>query len=591
MGARMTHGPREKPAAGGPSRLWKAATAAFAVTWLAALMRWWPMTRYTAWGSDSGEYAGLIETFLATGGRLPEAYSGWGGGYPDFGGMYIFAGTFASMTGIDSFLVLSVVVPAAAALSALFAFVVALRLSRSIFAAAVAGGIVATAMPEVFAGSHGMPGALGGMMAAAMLAAVVLSVRTPALRWAVAVIALALVPTHHLSAFLAASMLAAAALLEARFAPADLERSRAVDAALLGAGSLLLLSGLFWSGGAPQFRAVVLDPTSPWIGRLLPGASILGVVGLVVLAWYFETRPRDLARFRQILEDRLIWRRLTYAAAATAAAVALLSVAGVPGTSAVVPVALVLPFAPLGFTLAAVAAGPGRLIPVRGSLILLGAALGVAVSGLVGLVFLPAVLIPYRHLQYFVVAAAPIAAVALAFAARSVSSSALPARRTLSRAFAAVLVSSLLAACAVTAFPSKQALVGFEEGTLDDEAAAALWLSWNIPTTLVASDHRLSSVVFGFSRQDATWEAAAPILVGGPAVALPALDSVRSPSGAAGVTVVLLSDDVIAGAALSQWAPATPIQGEAFSKFFGPPFVRAFDNGDAVAYWVVRLPV
>src|SRR5258705_13679532 len=99
------------------------------------VIRWWPLTQYNLWGSDVGEYAGLMETYLGTGGTLPTAYTGWSSAYADFKGMYIIAGTFAQISGLDSFYVLSVVIPAAAALSALFAFVITLRLSRSLFAA------------------------------------------------------------------------------------------------------------------------------------------------------------------------------------------------------------------------------------------------------------------------------------------------------------------------------------------------------------------------------------------------------------------------------------------------------------------------
>jgi hypothetical protein len=588
MGTRVRHGARESLAVKAPSRLWKAATLAFGVTWLAALVRWWPLTRFPVWGSDQGEYGNLLGTFLATGGTMPDAYTGWGGGYPDFQGMYIFAGSVAQATGIDSFLVLSVLIPAVAGFTALFAFVIALRLSRSLLAATVAGLIAATAMPEVYAGSHGMPGAFGGMLALAVVAAAVFAVRTPAFRWVLVVIALALIPTHHLSAFLAAVMLACAALLEARVAPADAERSRAVDACLLGASTLLLLSAGFWSWGAPHFRGVVIDHTSPTLGRILPGLALLGVAGLVVVTYYFETLPRLRARSLRIVDDRRMLRRVALAGVGTLGVVGFLATVGVPGTSAVVPVAVALPFVPLGFTIAAVAIGPGRLAPVRGALIPLGAVLGVIVSALIGIVFLPTVLFPYRHLQYFVDAAAPLAGVGLAFAAKSVMLQALPGRRALARTGAAALLAALILGCAFTAYPSKEAVVGFQEGTTDSEAAAVLWLDWNVPTTLVASDHRLSSIVYGFAHQDATWEAGGAILVGDGETAKAALATVRSPSGQNNATVVLISSDLKEGAALSQWEPATPIPPAGLEKFLHAPFVRVFDNGDAVAYWVAR---
>lgn len=592
MGARARRAPRErghqKAAPQGPSRLWKAALLAFAVTWMAALVRWWPLTQFPVWGSDQGEYAGLLEANLATGGLLPDTYTGWGGGYPDFKGMYVLAGAFAQISGLDPFLALSVVIPAAASLTALLAFVIALRLSGSLRAATAAGALVAVAMPEAFAGSHAMPGALGGMLALAALAAVLHAAREPWARLVVVVFVLALVPTHHLSAFLASAMLALVALYEARTGPPDLARSRLVDTALLGAVLLLLLNAFFWAWGAPHFRANVLDHSSPAIARFLPGVALILAVAFTVLTMFLETRPRPSKGPVAIAHGKATLRRLGVAVLGAGAAVAIVATVGVPGTSALVPLAALLPFLPLGVALGAVAAGPGRLAPVRGASVPLAACFAVALSGAVGALAMPTILIPYRHLQYFVDVAAPLSAVALTFAARAGALELLPGRRQAQRALSAGLIALLVLSVSASAYPSKEALAGFQEGTVGSETAAVVWLSWFVPTTLVATDHRLSSVVYGFAHQDATWEAAGPVLVGDPAVALVALKTVRSPRGATDIKVVLLSRDIVEGAALTQWDPAVPVTGTALAKFDQAPFVRAFDNGDAVAYWVAR---
>src|SRR5207245_521587 len=136
--------------------------------------------------------------------------------------------------------------------------------------------------------------------------------------------------------------------------------------------------------------------TSPLVGRILPGMAVLAVGALVVLAWYFETLPRSIAAFRAIFDERRTALRFTVAGLSTLAAVALLSTVGVPGTSAVVPLPAMLPFVPLGFTLAACCAGPSRLAPVRGALLPFGATIGIALSGILGLLLLPTVLFPYR---------------------------------------------------------------------------------------------------------------------------------------------------------------------------------------------------
>lgn len=583
---------RRKGGAGDPalpvrsrSRVTKALTLLFAVAWLSALVRWWPLTRFAVWGSDQGEYAAVLGSFMVTGGSTPDPYSGWGVAYPDFPGMYALVGTFSQLSGADPFMALSVVVPAAAALTAVVAFALTLRLTGSLRASTVAGVIVAIAMPEAFAGSHAMPGALGGLLAFAAIAAVVFSAKRPSARWAAVALCLALVPTHHLSAFIAGAALVLVALVEARMGPADAARDRIVDSALAGASVLLVGSAFFWAVGAPHFRSGVLDQVSPSIAGLLPGAALLAMVAVAALAYWLEGRPRRARASAHIFDERRTLRRLAGACGAAVIATATVATIGVPGTSAVIGAGDALLLLPLALVLAMASVGPGRLLPVRGGLVPTAAVLAVFASLLVGLAFLPTVLLPYRHIQYFVDFAAPLAAVALTFVGRAAAVTALPRRPRAHRLLATLVVAVVLVAASASVYPSKEALAGYEEGTTASEAAAVTWMAWDLPYTLVVTDHRMSSLAFGFANQRATWDSGGPILHGDAAEAQAALSTVADPRGRSGVTTVLLTEDILGGAALSQWTPAEPIEGPALAKFHGPGFVELFDNGDAAAYW------
>ena len=571
-----------------PGRLGKALALAFGVTWLAVLIRWWPMTQFAVWGSDQGEYASLMESFMRSGGQLPSNYQGWGTGYPDFAGMYSLAGTFAAIAGVDSFVALSIVVPAAAGLTALMTFAITLRLSQSLRASTLAGAIVAFAMPEAFAGSHGMPGALGGLFFVGALLAVAVAARSPAARWVTIIAVVALVPTHHLSAYMVALALSLVALAEARLGPADLARSRIVDSAFAGASAAALLSTFFWAIGAPHFRAGILDPISRTLALALPGAALLGMVALMVLIWWMEERPR-LARSRLSLADEgKTLSRLGIAVLSAVATVVVVATIGVPGTSAVVDPVVALSFLPLAVVLACAAGGPGRLAPARGSTVPFAAAGAILLGALFGALTVPTILLPYRHMQYFVEAAAPLAAVALAFAARSVALTVLPERPRVHRPLFAILLALLVASCAISTYPEKSALGGFQEGTTSWEIASVVWYTSFVPRHTIVSDHRLSSLVFGFSNQKATWDSGGPVFYGNSTTALAALSNVATPTGPSSASSVLITEDIIQGAALSQWAPALPITGDALLKFEHRPFIKAFDNGDAVVYWVAK---
>ncbi|HEX9709498.1 MAG TPA: hypothetical protein VGB42_05980, partial [Candidatus Thermoplasmatota archaeon] len=305
-------------------------------------------------------------------------------------------------------------------------------------------------------------------------------------------------------------------------------------------------------------------------------------------AYWFETRARPAPAAFHLFHERRTMARLVGACAAAAAAAAVVATVGVPGTSAVIPPEGALLFLPLALVLAMASAGPGRLAPVRGGLAPTAAVVAVLGSMAVGLVLLPTVLIPYRHLQYFVDFAAPLVAVALTFAARAGAVTLLPGRPRSHRWVATLLVAAALAAASATAYPSKSALAGYEEGTTVHEAAAVTWMAWDLPHTVVVTDHRLSSLAFGFANQRATWDEGGPVLHGDAEQARAGLDTVPDPRGTTGVTAVLLTQDIVGGAALSQWAPARAIEGAALEKFSGPGFVKVFDNGDAVAYWALR---
>jgi hypothetical protein len=156
----------------------------------------------------------------------------------------------------------------------------------------------------------------------------------------------------------------------------------------------------------------------------------------------------------------------------------------------------------------------------------------------------------------------------------------------------------LLAVLLATAYPPKEVMGGFQEGTTQGELEAALWLVGGLPypgadpedltSGAVATDHRLSSLAFGLGGQMATWDQAGDVLYGkrDPST-LEALGDVDTPHGDRPVTAVLLSQDLRTGAALSQFSTAEPVEGEAWEKFFGPPFVLLYDGGDV---WVVGVP-
>jgi hypothetical protein len=268
---------------------------------------------------------------------------------------------------------------------------------------------------------------------------------------------------------------------------------------------------------------------------------------------------------------------------------------GFPGTEIEVE-AIVLPyFFP---TLAVFALGVGStdvVLRKRGGHVVVAWLLAILASFSYAIVSDSRVLLSYRHLPYIV----EVSAILLGVGLVHLRTMTLPEGRGWSRGVgvaAALLVVILLA----TSTPQKDVMGGFQEGTNQREVDACLWLAGGLPSPgarpsdtssgVVATDHRLSSMAFGLGGQMATWDTAGGVLHGSPGQETEdALGDVDTPNGDRRVTAVVLSQDLREGAALYQWAVAEPIEGEEWDKFFEPPFVRVFDNGDAKVFTVGPL--
>lgn len=220
------------------------------------------------------------------------------------------------------------------------------------------------------------------------------------------------------------------------------------------------------------------------------------------------------------------------------------------------------------------------------------------------------VLVPYRHVPYIVEASAVLVGIGTMhlialwkprghFEQEHPDRKVRRRRRTIAYLpfVAAVLIAIM--ALAATAYPPKAVMGNFQEGTTGSEVGATIWLRGGLPrpgaapgdlsSGCVVTDHRLSSISFGIGGLMATWDKGGPVLHGGRDDATrAALEAMETPHGTRPVTAVVLSDDLRTGAALSQVDTPRPVEGEAWDKFFGPPFIRIYDDGDLRVFYVVR---
>jgi hypothetical protein len=565
-------------------RAWQAGAGLAAVALLGVGMRLLPLASSAVWGSDTGEYHRLTEGLLRDG-RMTLDYHGWGIAYPWFPGLYSVAGAVSATTGLDTRASLELLVPGLAGLAALAGALLAYELARDARAALLAGAALAVAMPHAFATSHAMPGALGHLLLVATLLLVWDGARDRLSLAAGGLCALALVATHHLSAFMLLAalggMVAARAVLSAR---PDAARHRAELAAL----ALTLAAAVAWWSWARPVREQLV-PHASSLG--LAGLAALAALGMVALALVPRLRARWTWRFRPRFPSAR--GGLGVVAAMFLVVLGGSAVVGfvrVPGTSVRLAPFAVLWFLPLAALLGFGFLGSGLAKFRPRGMAVYGWALALLASFALAMLAESTVLLPYRHAEYILEPAALLAglglAAALGYAARR--------GRGLGTLAAAGAV-GLLALNGALAYPPPAVLAGFQEGTSQAEMDAVRWAALRVdlaPDAVIAADHRVSSMLFGFAGLNATWEyAPRTFLAESFEEARMEMEAVRAPSGVKRVDYVFLSAGMAQHLALRQWEPAAALGPGAAAKFTSDPRYDAVCQGKEVAiYRVVWSP-
>ena len=564
-----------------------------------------PNLGFAAFGSDTGEYYYLTAHLVASGG-LPHgsAYGGWGSAYPDFPGIFLLAGAGAQALSIGPFSALTVIVPAVSMLSVLPLFLLFRRLYPNDRVALLAAALSSVAMPRAFSLAHPAPLALGDLLAVAALWMLVESRNDR--RWYVLLVptAGALIVTHHLSSyFFAIGALGGIVLLEL-WRPGLWSRRFPLREFVFVAG-FVTGTFTFWFYGTTTFVAKVLLPglgESTAVGFLsFEALGLIVVAGAAAAVRWRRGRARPGRSWVRMPTDRSLLRDLVVIALVVFGAAATLLVVPLPGTSQSTRPLAILWFAPV-LALGVLCAGsrralsPARLAPFAlawlGALGASAAAmLGLAVVGssspsLAVLADLSATLAPDRHVEYLFL---PLGLLMAVGAARLVARA---GERGGRRAIAAGTVALVLvvAANAAIVYPPQADFGGFQEGLTHGDAALWMWVGIaEPPGTTVATDHRLSSFLFGVDDLRATWVTTPALFTGSSWSAARAelnASGVPDPAHAAAIELVALDAVMVTGVALNPADLALPLSGAALHWFDDVGFVPIYENGAQVVYLV-----
>lgn len=566
-----------------------------------------PFLSFAVFGSDTGEYYRLTEALLTTG-TLPHgaAYAGWGSAYPDFPGIYLLAGAGGGALGLDAFSALTVVIPAVAVLSVLPLFLLFRRIYPNDTVAVLAAAIASVVMPRMFTIAHPAPVALGDFLCVAALWMFVESRHD--LRWflPLSLTGGALIVTHHLSSyFFAASALGGLLFLEL-WRPGLWSR-RFPTRELAFVAAFVSATFVFWFYGTVSFVGKVLLTglgQSAYVGfAAFEAAGLVAVAATGALVAYRRRRFVAGRPWVRLPTDRSVIRDMVWLGFGAFGAFAIVLAVPLPGTNQTITTPLTLLwFAPvigLGVFCAGSRRAPsvarlgpfaltwaGALALSAGGLLALSAASPLA-PGL-PLASLSDTLSPSRHVEYLVI---PVGLLAAIGAARLVARA---GDRFGRRAFlaAAVGIVVVVAANAAIVYPPASDFGGFQEGLTTGDATLWLWVGLAAPPTwAVASDHRLSSMVFGFDGNPATW-VTTPALFNGRASDWPTvvaeLERAETPNLDHQHPIDLVAVDSVMyhGVALSPSDLASPLSPAALAWFSGLPFVLLYENGQEAVYLV-----
>ena len=548
-----------------------------------------PLLTFPVFGSDTGEYARLTGALLSTG-HLPRglAYAGWGFAYPDFPGLFEVSAATAGATGADAFTALQVVAPVLGALALLPLFLLFRRLFPNDTIAILGAALGAVFMPHMFSIAHPAPLALGDFLVVGALWMFVEGRRDARWYLPLTLTAGALLATHHLSSyFFAVSALGLVALSELVWPRRWSARFPARE--LVFVGGFLTAAFAYWFGYAKDFGSIV-GTRVLGVPLTFPVVEVAMLAGVALIGALIGRRRRAVAapRFRvRFPSDRSVLRDAAILLIGIYGGLALLIVHPLPGTGQETNLEALLFFSPLLIA----------IILTTGSRRLLGFArlgpLALTWTGAVGLSAIAALagnsvtISPGRHAEYLVIPLGLVVAICLG----RLVGLAQDRRGRPSAVAAAIAVVVLVGANGLIAYPPPAVFGGFQEGLTEGDAAVWMWTGIAVPTgCAVASDHRISSMVFGFDGNPATWQSTPDLFVNSNwSLALSELENASAPPAGHHYPISLVIVDGTmrtAGVALDPSQPAAPLSPEAVLWFESPPFVVVYENGGTEAYWV-----
>ena len=518
----------------------------------------------------------MITGSMVEKGRVPVAYEGWGFAYPFFYGFEVIAGALKVLGGIDILPTMVFIIPLLAALLVIPVFLITREVFASDQVALLAALFVSVSPPGIFVTSHPMPGAMGDLFGLLVFYWYLRlrPGRTSLPVWICLFLTITcLMMVHHLSSYIVFISLGCYTVVrEVLHRTGSWELRR--DALILYIFMIFMI--VHWLILLQPFRDRIVSDAfgiDAWI--IMGGAvgALTVVMALLTLRgripWEYRPRYPDITFLK---------RALAVVSAISIFALVGIAFIGVPGTSVDIDPLFVLLAIPLFIMVILASPGPGyaRFYP-RGLFIISWLA-----AILLSLVITAAtdnrVLLPYRHTQYLFEPLLILSALAVVELVRMIPR--LDTHRARILTTAGLVVLSL--GVAHSGYPPREVIANFQEGTVYEEMQGVYWVReyrGDLGGT-VATDHRISSMLFGMGETLGTWDSAPRT------IHEENITHAREEIEREGIRGVFMTREVRKGAAMLQWENAEPVSDTALAKFEEPPFLRVMDSGFVQVYWM-----
>ena len=554
----------------------------YSVISLGFMIRIYHHYNWRIWGSDSGEYLYLTRHLISNGEMLTDGYIGWGRAYPDFQGMQLLAGTLSLLTQIDYSNSLLWFIPLMSALAIPTLFMIGKKLVG--FTPALFGcAFYSVTFAVVFANSHAMPGGLAETLGFVLLYSWIKGLESDDIlridrikrnpwSWIVAISFLALLITHHFTLLLIISGMVGVLIVEI-----SAGNRKNAESGIMAIGILSLGISFYWLGYAKSFKKMLNESAFSSVSDSLPVNGILVMIPLLslIVLWAVKDYLR-LPVIKENLTQKIFLQRILVAFAISFAGIILILWKGVPGTIAPLQAGeyQALPYLIVNVLWISLAVNIGLVNAQKNGWLVWGWIVPILALATVGAISGSHLLIAYRHAPYLLAPLAIMSGVGFRYLVIGFETTKRPA--------IASLFIVLFLGCAIGAYPPPAVMGGFQEGTNEAELDAILWTQFTERDALVVSDHRLSSLTFGLTETNASWENGDLVITGNTEEAVDAGKSLSTPqAGVKQVSYVMLSEEMQKGVALLQWDPAEELTGKAKTKFTNnEEFPIWFDNGD-----------